>query len=293
MTDLSRPLRARLREEFVVSTPAVRSEQRSSDGTRKFVLELARRPADRIGVHPRHAVDDLLRLDPGRLRDVVRLLPDRQDGPGAQPHRRRDRRAGARAREGDRPARQAFNIVLMGMGEPLHNYDNTMKALRMLHEEHGLAISPRRITLSTVGIVPGIERLAQEPLMPNLAISLHATTEDQRTALVPPNRKYSLASLLEACRQVPAEEARADHVRVRDAGRRERLARRRAAAGEAAGRDEGQGEPDSAQPGAGHRRTRGPRTSASSASRRSSPTATSRCRCARAAAATSARPAVS
>jgi len=96
-----------------------------------------------------------------------------------------------------------FNIVLMGMGEPLHNYEHTMKALRMLHDEHGLAISPRRITLSTVGIVPGLERLAQEPLMPNLAISLHATTEEQRTALVPPNKKYSLASLLETCRKFP------------------------------------------------------------------------------------------
>jgi len=96
-----------------------------------------------------------------------------------------------------------FNIVLMGMGEPLHNYDNTMKALRMLHEEHGLAISPRRVTLSTVGIVPGLERLAREPLMPNLAVSLHATTDEQRTRLVPPNRKYPLAEILEACRRFP------------------------------------------------------------------------------------------
>ena len=96
-----------------------------------------------------------------------------------------------------------FNIVLMGMGEPLHNYDNTMKALRLLHEEHGLAVSPRRVTLSTVGIVPALERLAHEPLMPNLAISLHATTEAQRTELVPPNKKYSLASLIEACRKFP------------------------------------------------------------------------------------------
>ena len=98
---------------------------------------------------------------------------------------------------------QPFNIVLMGMGEPLHNYDNTMKALRMLHAEEGLAISPRRITLSTVGIVPGLDRLAREPLMPNLAISLHATTEEQRTALVPPNAKYSLAAILDACRRFP------------------------------------------------------------------------------------------
>jgi 23S rRNA (adenine2503-C2)-methyltransferase len=96
-----------------------------------------------------------------------------------------------------------FNIVLMGMGEPLHNYDHTMKALRMLHSEHGLTVSPRRITLSTVGIVPGLERLAREPLMPNLAVSLHATTDEQRTALVPPNRKYPLAQILDACRRFP------------------------------------------------------------------------------------------
>jgi 23S rRNA (adenine2503-C2)-methyltransferase len=98
---------------------------------------------------------------------------------------------------------QPFNIVLMGMGEPLHNYDETMKALRILHSEHGLAISPRRVTLSTVGIVPGLDRLAQEPLMPNLAISLHATTDEQRTALVPPNKKYPLAAILDACRRFP------------------------------------------------------------------------------------------
>jgi 23S rRNA (adenine2503-C2)-methyltransferase len=78
-----------------------------------------------------------------------------------------------------------------------------MKALRMLHSEHGLAVSPRRVTLSTVGIVPALDRLALEPLMPNLAISLHATTDEQRTALVPPNRKYPLADILDACRRFP------------------------------------------------------------------------------------------
>ena len=78
-----------------------------------------------------------------------------------------------------------FNIVLMGMGEPLHNYDETMKALRMLADEHGFAMSPRRITLSTVGILPALEKLAREPVMPNLAISLHAPTDPQRGELVP------------------------------------------------------------------------------------------------------------
>jgi 23S rRNA (adenine2503-C2)-methyltransferase len=97
-----------------------------------------------------------------------------------------------------------FNIVLMGMGEPLHNYDNTMKALRMLADERGLAVSAKRVTLSTVGVLPALERLANEPLMPNLAISLHATTEDQRDALVPVNRKYGLEDILNAARKFPA-----------------------------------------------------------------------------------------
>ncbi|HEY3884682.1 MAG TPA: 23S rRNA (adenine(2503)-C(2))-methyltransferase RlmN, partial [Vicinamibacterales bacterium] len=91
----------------------------------------------------------------------------------------------------------------MGMGEPLHNYDETMKALRILADEHGLGLSPRRITLSTVGVLPALERLATEPLMPNLAISLHATTEEQRDLLVPINRKYGLEELLDACRRFP------------------------------------------------------------------------------------------
>jgi len=97
----------------------------------------------------------------------------------------------------------SFNIVLMGMGEPLHNYDQTMMALRILHSAQGLAVSPRRVTLSTVGIIPGLERLAGEPFMPNLAISLHATTDEQRTALVPPNRRYPLGDLLDTCRRFP------------------------------------------------------------------------------------------
>jgi 23S rRNA (adenine2503-C2)-methyltransferase len=89
------------------------------------------------------------------------------------------------------------------MGEPLHNYDATMKALRILGDEHGLAVAPRRITLSTVGVLPALERLASEPFMPNLAISLHSTTEDQRDMLVPINRKYGLKELLDACRKFP------------------------------------------------------------------------------------------
>jgi 23S rRNA (adenine2503-C2)-methyltransferase len=97
----------------------------------------------------------------------------------------------------------AFNIVLMGMGEPLHNYDAVMQAVRMLVEPRGFGMPPRRITLSTVGLVPAIERLAREPVMPNLAISLHGTTDEQRSAIVPVNTKYPLAALMDACRRVP------------------------------------------------------------------------------------------
>jgi 23S rRNA (adenine2503-C2)-methyltransferase len=101
-----------------------------------------------------------------------------------------------------------FNIVLMGMGEPLHNYDATMKALRILADEKGLAVHPRRITLSTAGVLPGLERLARESLMPNLAISLHATTAPQRAELVPLSRKYSLEALLDVCRTFPLAKRR-------------------------------------------------------------------------------------
>jgi len=98
---------------------------------------------------------------------------------------------------------KAFNIVLMGMGEPLHNYDETMKALRILADEHGLALPPRRVTLSTVGLLPALEKLAREPVMPNLAISLHAPTDVQRGELVPINRKYGVAEIIEACKRFP------------------------------------------------------------------------------------------
>jgi 23S rRNA (adenine2503-C2)-methyltransferase len=188
MTDLPRSLRARLQAETTIGTPTAIADETSVDGTRKLVLALADgRRIESVFIPDTPAMtfcvstQGLVRhLTAGEIAGQVRVL--------------------ARATG---MLDSAFNIVLMGMGEPLHNYDNTMKALRMLHAEHGLAVSPRRITLSTVGIVPALERLAQEPLMPNLAVSLHATTDEQRTALVPPNRKYPLAAILDTCRRFP------------------------------------------------------------------------------------------
>ena len=95
------------------------------------------------------------------------------------------------------------NVVLMGQGEPMLNYDATMAAVRIMLDPKGVALAPRHVTLSTSGIVPGIERLGQEKIRPNLAISLNASTDEQRDALMPINRKYPLAVLLDACHRYP------------------------------------------------------------------------------------------
>ena len=203
MTDLSRSLREELEREFTLSTPRIVGDDLSIDGTRKFVLELADgRRIESVFIPDTPSMTFCISTQVGCamacgfcLTGKMGLVRNLTAGEIAGQVRVLASATGLL----DHP----FNIVLMGMGEPLHNYDNTMKALRMLHAEHGLAISPRRVTLSTVGIVPALERLAREPLMPNLAVSLHATTDEQRTALVPPNRKYPLAAILDACRRFP------------------------------------------------------------------------------------------
>ena len=203
MTDLGRDLRATLADAFVLTTPALIERERSIDGTEKFLLRLADgRQIESVFIPDTPAMTfcistqvgcamacvfcltgkmGLVRnLTAGEIVGQVRVLADALD-----------------------MRHQRFNIVLMGMGEPLHNYDETMKALRILADEHGLAVSPRRITLSTVGLLPALERLAREPLMPNLAISLHAPTDVLRGDLVPLNKRYGLAEVIEACRRFP------------------------------------------------------------------------------------------
>jgi 23S rRNA (adenine2503-C2)-methyltransferase len=205
MTDLSQTLRNRMETEFAVETPRIVADERSTDGTRKLVLELTdKRRIESVFIPDTPAMTFCVSTQVGCamacgfcLTGKMGLVRHLSAGEIAA----QVRLLAAATNLLDQP----FNIVLMGMGEPLHNYDNTMKALRILHEEQGLAVSPRRITLSTVGIVPALDRLAQEALMPNLAISLHATTDEQRTALVPPNRKFPLADILDACRRFPVK----------------------------------------------------------------------------------------
>lgn len=101
------------------------------------------------------------------------------------------------------------NIVYMGMGEPFHNYDNTIRSLKIFLNPHGFDFSARRITVSTSGIVPGIERFAKEPEVGvNLAISLNGVTQEAREKLMPVSRRYSLDELIQSCRQFPKESRR-------------------------------------------------------------------------------------
>ncbi len=203
MTDLPQSLRDELGRECTVGTPVIVSDQLSSDGTRKVALALSDgQTIEAVFIPDTPSMTFCVSTQVGCAMSCAFCLTGRM---GLARHLT----AGEIASQvrvlatltGHLETR--FNIVLMGMGEPLHNYEHTMKALRILHAEAGLSVSPRRVTLSTVGIVPALERLAEEALMPNLAISLHATTDAQRTAIVPPNRKYPLKAILDACRRFP------------------------------------------------------------------------------------------
>ena len=205
MSDLSRELRHRLGEAFEIQTPQVVRRERSSDGTTKFLLRLADgKQIESVFIPDTPAQTFCISTQVGCAMRCAFCLTGKM---GID----RNLTAGEIAGQVRVLARELnmldvrFNIVLMGMGEPLHNYEATMKALRILAAEHGFAVSPRRITLSTVGVLPALERLATEPVMPNLAISLHSTTEDQRDLLVPINRKYRLKELLDACRRFPVK----------------------------------------------------------------------------------------
>jgi 23S rRNA (adenine2503-C2)-methyltransferase len=208
MTNLSRELRAALAESAAVSLPEVIQHDVSEDGTQKFVLRLADgRQIESVFIPDTPKQTFCVSTQVGCAMGCAFCLTGKM---GLLRHLTAAEIAGqvrllARATG---LLDKSFNIVLMGMGEPLHNYDATMKALRMLNEKEGFDMHPKRVTLSTVGLVPMMDRLAQEELMPNLAVSLHAATEDTRRAIVPPTKKYSLEDIIDACKRFPLSKRR-------------------------------------------------------------------------------------
>lgn len=205
MTDLPKEFREMLAKGFAGPTAEVVTEQKSADGTRKW----------------------LFRLADGQFIESV-LIPAVERAAGAPPERRtvclstqvgcaygcafcasgmdgfrRNLTAGEIVQEVlavQRAVGRITNIVFMGMGEPLSNYDNLLKAIRILNDPDGLRIGARKITISTVGLALMIERLSKEGIQVELSISLHAPNDDLRGQIMPVNRKYPLAELMRACR---------------------------------------------------------------------------------------------
>ncbi|MBM63333.1 MAG: 23S rRNA (adenine(2503)-C(2))-methyltransferase RlmN [Acidobacteria bacterium] len=203
MTDLSQSLRVQLNQTFKFSTPQISARRISNDGTEKFLFTLADgKTIESVFIPDTPAMTFCISTQAGCamrcrfcLTGQMGLTRHLTAGEIAGQVRVLVRELGLQNRR--------FNLVLMGMGEPLHNYDATMKSLRMIAAPEGLAITPRRVTLSTVGILPGLKRLASERWVPNLAVSLHATTDKVRHALIPTSRNQRLADLIDACREFP------------------------------------------------------------------------------------------
>ena len=221
MTDISKEMQRKLDEMFVIARPEIVTEQISSDGTRKWLLRLA---PDEHGA--RHEIETVYipeedrgtlcissqvgctltctfchtgtqklvrNLTAGEIAGQIMLARDKiKDWPADLEANKQPPSSG----------RYVTNVVLMGMGEPLYNFDNVKDAIEIASDGEGLSLSKRRITLSTSGVVPEIVRAGDE-IGSALAISLHGTTDEIRNKLVPLNKKYPLAELLEACRNYP------------------------------------------------------------------------------------------
>ncbi len=208
MSNLAKDFRRRLAETCFVGRPEIALDRLSADGTRKWLL----RQADGQDIETVHIPEE----DRGTLcvsSQVGCTLTCKFCHTGTQrlvrnlaPEEILGQILTARDALGEWPSpkdgRLLSNIVMMGMGEPLYNFEAVAKALKIVMDGEGIAISKRRITLSTAGVVPLIERCGRE-LGVNLAISLHAVSDELRDRLVPINRKYPIAELLRACRDYP------------------------------------------------------------------------------------------
>ncbi|MFN5783485.1 MAG: 23S rRNA (adenine(2503)-C(2))-methyltransferase RlmN [Novosphingobium sp.] len=225
MTDIAKTMRPWLAERFVIGRPEIVLSQHSEDGTRKWLLKTADGhefemvfipDADRgtlcvssqVGctLNCRFCHTGTMRLvrnlTPGEIVGQVMLareaLGEWPKAGGTMAGLEDDEDEGSYSADG----RLLTNIVMMGMGEPLYNFDHVRDALKLVMDGDGLALSKRRITLSTSGVVPMMARCGEE-IGVNLAVSLHAVTKEVRDEIVPINRKYGLEDLLQACADYP------------------------------------------------------------------------------------------
>ena len=211
MTDLGKALRAKLEQRAEVRVPQVLAEHASADGTHKWALSLAGANAIETVYIPEPTRGTLCVssqvgcslacsfCSTGRqgfnrnlsTAEIVGQVWVAAKALGNVPHQRR----------------RITNVVMMGMGEPLLNYDNVVRAMSVMRDDYGVGLANKRVTLSTAGLVPMIDRLAADSDV-SLAVSLHAPTDELRDQLVPLNRKYPIAELLEACRRYAAARPR-------------------------------------------------------------------------------------
>ena len=202
MTNLPRSLRGKLEIGHTLERAVVGRAESSSDGTRKLLYELPGGSAESVLMPEKRRVTFCISSQAGCALDCAFCLTARM---GFVRHLSAGEIVSQALHMLEDPAAAGLppNVVFMGMGEPLHNYDAVLAAFRLLSDPGGIGIPKRRITLSTAGLVPGIRRLAGESVRPRLAISLNATTDEVRSAIMPINRKYPLAELLGAAAAFP------------------------------------------------------------------------------------------
>lgn len=198
MTNLSGQLRERCRQRYIYTAlEAMKVQESKADGTKKFLFGLSDgNMVESVWMKYRHGNSVCISSQVG-CRMGCRFCASTLDGleRSLLPSEMLDQVYAVQRMTGERVS----NVVVMGMGEPLDNYDNLLTFLKILTDENGLNISQRNVTVSTCGIVPQIRRLAEEKLQITLALSLHGATDEKRQRLMPVAKKYSINELMEAC----------------------------------------------------------------------------------------------
>jgi 23S rRNA (adenine2503-C2)-methyltransferase len=205
ISNLPKALRARLNSDLPLGLPAIERRYDSADGTRRYLLRLADgKTVETVWMPEGERSTICISSQVGCPVDCKFCLTALL---GLERHLTAGEIAGqvltVAADNSLEANADRINIVMMGQGEPLLNLANVIKATRLMMDPEGMALSPKRVTLSTSGIIPKIEELAREEIRPKLAISLNASTEEQRRELMPITKKYHLADLLDACHKYP------------------------------------------------------------------------------------------